>query len=161
MSRPYALASFFIGAVLFIGLVACVTDSNRCVPGLVYAPALKACVADNDGSVDASTDATVASDGEATSEGGADAASSGLGTACGGDPECAGHRASYCLKNPSAPSDPGICTIPQCSAADCGADYACCDCGNASVDALKSLPRGVCFPRAQVSAVQPIGCVCQ
>lgn len=142
-------------------LTACVTDANKCVPGYVYDPAYDAClqqVAPSDGGA-SSGDAGAASEG-----GGGDAASSGeggLGASCNADSDCPS-PATFCLKDPTAaPTDPGICTIPGCTAAACGSAYSCCDCTAAVVSALMAWPRNVCAPQSNKSTLQQFGCTCQ
>lgn len=154
--RGVFTAAIVTGAVTSIGAVACVTSANRCVDGYVYVEEYKACAP----VAGASTDAAPAAS-DAASNSTSDAAAEGLGVACGADPDCAGKRASYCLKSPLAPTDPGVCSVPQCSAIDCGSEHACCDCGGAQVPELQAWPRGVCVPRSDSSTVQSFGCVCQ
>jgi hypothetical protein len=147
-----------ISVALLSSMVACLSDKDRCLPGYVYLASYGACqeVADAAADAEASVDAAPASDGggEAGGDGG-----TGLGDPCQDNASCTS-KASYCLKNPQPPSDPGMCSIPQCTAADCGSTYACCDCGNAGLPDLKSWPRGVCVPRSNTSTLQSFGCTC-
>lgn len=141
-------------------LAACVTDSNRCLPGFVYAPQYDACLQ----LVDAGPDGAVAPDGGAAAPDGAPAAGeggAGLGNACNGSGDCAG-QASYCLKDPTAaPTDPGICSIPMCTAAECGSAYSCCDCSAAPNADLMAWPAPVCVPSDNETTLVAFGCKCQ
>ena len=83
MKTATILAMVALGAAL----TACVTDSNRCFPGSVYAPQYDACLQIADGGPDggAALDASAPStDGAAAAEGGA-----GLGDSCNGNGDCA------------------------------------------------------------------------
>jgi hypothetical protein len=137
-------------------LVACVTDSNRCVPGYVYAPQYDGCLAIGDDAGDAA-----APDGAGpTDGGGGGGGDGGLGDSCHADSDCTG-QASYCLKDPTAaPTDPGICSIPGCTAAECGSAYSCCDCTGAVLSSLAAWPKNVCAPIADKSQLTPLGCNC-
>lgn len=157
----YGMACAVAFAAALFGGAACVTSENRCVEGFEFVSTYKACVPVADASAtDASSVDGAAADGGDGGDGGAAISASGLGDSCGGDPDCAGKKASYCLKDPLAPSDPGICSVPQCTATDCGEQHRCCDCGSAAVPELQAWPRGVCLPSDQVSTVQSFGCVC-
>jgi hypothetical protein len=153
-------ARLTLAAIAAPHLVACVTDANRCVAGLRYAPEYDACLpasspAADGGAAPAVTDAAP----DAASPDGA-AAASALGAACSASSDCAG-RASYCLKDPTAaPTDPGICSIPQCTASDCTDGYACCDCSGAALASLLAWPAGVCAPSANGSTLTALGCTC-
>lgn len=159
---PHARIAIAAMLPLAVASAACISEKDRCLPGFVYASQYHACLAEVDASADASSDA--ASEAASPADAGADAADAGgtpgLGAACQSSSDCTG-KASYCLKSPLAPSDPGVCSVPQCTPADCGSDYACCDCGNSSIPDLKSWPRGVCVPHSDTSTVQPLGCTCQ
>jgi hypothetical protein len=151
-----------IAAMVALGapLTACVTDSNRCLPGFVYAPQYDACLQTLDAGPESgvAADARAPSDGAplATGDGGA-----GLGASCSGDSDCTG-RASYCLKDPTAaPTDPGVCSIPKCTAADCGSSYSCCDCSAAANADLMSWPAPVCVPSDDKTTLMAFGCKCQ
>ncbi len=142
-------------------LTACVTDSNRCFPGYVYAPQYDAClqVADAAGDGAVATDAGAAADG-APAEGG-EGGAAGLGNSCNGNSDCPG-QASYCLKDPTAaPTDPGICSIPMCTAAECGSSYSCCDCSAAGNADLMAWPAPVCVPSDNETTLVAFGCKCQ
>jgi len=157
-------------------LAGCVTSANRCLSGYRYAPQYDACLQDTDGggedaaidaAIDAATDAAIdASDArvEAATTPSSDAsdASAGLGRACQSSADCTGGRATYCLKDPTqSPTDPGICSIPQCTASECTSAYGCCDCSAALITGLKAWPDGVCVPAADVTTVEQFGCKCQ
>jgi hypothetical protein len=139
-------------------LAGCVTDSNRCLPGYVYAPQYDACMQLGDGG------AALAPDGAMSAEASEDAPApddSGLGAACADDTACSG-RASYCLKDPTAaPTDPGICSIPSCTAADCTTGYSCCDCTAALISGLQAWPANVCAPASNETTLVAFGCKCQ
>jgi hypothetical protein len=157
--KEYGARDAVVVALSFasVAVAACVTSENRCPAGYDYVPAYNACAAEaRDASADATSDASTPVSDAAQSDGGA----SGLGTACGGDPDCAGKKASYCLKDPLSPDDPGVCSVPQCSPSDCGDSYDCCDCGSAAVPQLQSWPRGICVPRESVESAKSFGCVC-
>jgi hypothetical protein len=145
-------------AALGAPLTACVTDSNRCLPGYTYAPQYDACLQ----IADASPDAAIAREaGTATTDGGAAEGGSGLGDPCNGGADCTG-KASYCLKDPTAaPTDPGICSVPMCTAADCGDSYACCDCSAAQNADLMAWPAPVCVPGDNKTTLVAFGCKCQ
>ncbi len=145
-------------AALGAPLTACVTDSNRCLPGYAYAPQYDACLQ----IADASPDAAIAREsGTATTDGGAALGGSGLGDPCNGSADCTG-KASYCLKDPTAaPTDPGICSVPMCTAADCGDSYACCDCSAAQNADLMAWPAPVCVPGDNKTTLVAFGCKCQ
>ena len=148
-----------IAAVVALGapLTACVTDSNRCFPGFVYAPQYDACLQIAEGGPEGGSapDAGAPSPDGAAAEGGA-----GLGTSCNGSGDCAG-QASYCLKDPTAaPTDPGICSIPTCTVADCGSSYACCDCSAAANMDLMAWPAPVCVPGDSKTTLVAFGCNC-
>ena len=156
-----ARARFALLAAIAATLTACVTDANKCVPGYVYDPAYDACLAQSapdDGGA-TSGDAGAPSEG-----GGGDAAPSdagGLGASCNSDSDCPS-PATFCLKDPTAaPTDPGICSIPGCTASACGSAYACCDCTAALVSALTAWPKNVCAPASNKSTLVQFGCTCQ
>jgi hypothetical protein len=156
-----------------LALAACVTDSNRCLPGFEYAPQYDACLALDggaDGSV-ASEAASPAAEAGPSDANKADAdkdkmdkadagdAGTGLGDTCNASSDCTG-TANYCLKSPTAPTGPGNCSITPCTAADCTSAYACCDCSAASLPALQSYPPGVCIPSADETQLTALGCKC-
>lgn len=160
VSCAVALTGAFtsVGA-LTIGAAACITSTNRCLPGYHYVAQYKACFPDEDASADASsTDGSARLEGDAAANG--DGAE-GLGDSCTGDPDCAGKKASYCLKSPTAPTQPGVCSVPQCALGDCGSTFECCDCSHAARPELQAWPNGVCVPKANSSTVESFGCVCQ
>jgi len=163
-----------IAAMVALGapLTACVTDSNRCFPGFVYTAQYDACLQVGDGgpadSGVAASDATppgpASLDGAAPVDGPVAASGdggAGLGNSCNGNADCAG-QASYCLKDPTAaPTDPGICSIPMCTAAACGSSYACCDCSAAGNADLMAWPAPVCVPADNETTLVAFGCQCQ
>ncbi|MGH7440119.1 MAG: hypothetical protein ACRENE_30885 [Polyangiaceae bacterium] len=162
--RAHATATILAGVALLgsatAPLAACVTDSNRCPPGYVYTATYDACLQQaTRGDGGASTEA-----GAASEAGGGDASSAGdggLGASCNASSDCPS-SASYCLKDPTAaPTDPGVCTIPGCTAAACGSDYSCCDCTAGLVSALMAWPRNVCAPASNKSTLVQFGCTCQ
>jgi hypothetical protein len=166
MSIPARRTIAVLVAIASPSLAACVTESNRCTPGFKYAPQYDACLQEG---VDA--DGGIASDGADTvnaNDALADAApvtdagggDSGLGNACNASSDCTG-RASFCLKDPTAdPTDPGICSIPGCTAADCTSGYSCCDCTAAVLASLTAWPAAVCAPSANTSTLTAVGCKC-
>ena len=157
MKTAAILAMVALGAPL----TACVTDSNRCYPGFVYAPQYDACLQIAGGASDAGAppDARASASDGAAAEGGDGGA--GLGNSCNGNSDCSG-QASYCLKDPTAaPTDPGICTIPMCTAAECGSSYSCCDCSAAANPDLMAWPAPVCVPSDNKTTLVAFGCKCQ
>ena len=161
-----------VGALtaLVVPLVACVTDTNRCPPGLTYDPQYDACL-EPPGSGDAQVEAASTTDaapappdgGDASPDAAAsgDAGDTGLGNSCNADSDCTG-QASFCLKDPTAaPTDPGICSIPGCSAAECTSAYSCCDCTAGLLSALMAWPKNVCAPASNKSTLVQFGCTCQ
>jgi|HubBroStandDraft_2_1064218.scaffolds.fasta_scaffold305591_1 hypothetical protein len=162
------VAAVFITLSAFT-LTACVTDSNRCLPGFEFAPQYDACLAKDGGDESAANDAgspaaeaapsEAASPEDAPSEGGEAGAGTGLGNACNASTDCTG-SASYCLKSPTAPTDPGVCSITPCTAAECTSAYACCDCSAASLSSLQAYPPGVCIPSADEAQLTALGCKC-
>jgi hypothetical protein len=156
------------GALLALAAchVACVTNANLCLPGYVFSSQYDACLAvggdaDEDaGADDAATEAAPAADGGA-SDAGAAASDAGLGSSCNTSGDCSG-QASYCLKDPTAaPTAPGICTIPGCTAAECTSAYSCCDCTQASLSSLMAWPKNVCTPSSNETTLVALGCNCQ
>ena len=158
--KTAVLAMVALGAPL----TACVTDSNRCFSGFVYAPQYDACLQVSDGGPDGAVvpDAGAAApDGGAAPDGAAGEGGAGLGDSCSGSGDCSG-QASYCLKDPTAaPTDPGICLIPMCTAAACGSSYACCDCSAAANADLMAWPAPVCVPADNKTTLVAFGCKCQ
>ena len=165
--EPAALMSPFARAALLTALAAplasCVTDANRCLPGFTYSAGYDACLANagpSDGGSESSTEAASPADGSSAGDAGA-GGDSGLGIACMASSNCAG-AANYCLKDPTAPStSPGFCSIPGCTAAECGSAYACCDCTAAVIAALSAWPKNLCAPAANKSTLVQFGCTCQ
>ena len=136
------------GALLALAAchVACVTNSNLCLPGYVYSSQYDACLAIG---------------GDAEADAGSAAGDAGLGSSCNTSSDCSG-QASYCLKDPTAsPSAPGICTIPGCTAAECTSAYSCCDCTQASLSSLTAWPKNVCTPSSNETTLVALGCTCQ
>jgi hypothetical protein len=151
-------ATIFAMVALGAPLTACVTESNRCLPGYVYAPQYDACLLPADGGGDA---AVVADAGRSAPDGAPAEGGAGLGASCNGSGDCSG-KAGYCLKDPTAaPTDPGICTIGMCTAADCGSSYACCDCSAAPNPDLMAWPAPVCVPADNETTLVAFGCKCQ
>jgi hypothetical protein len=150
-----------IEALLLIALpcvAGCITDENRCPDGLLWVPEYSGCVEPAEaGDGEASTQ--VEAGGDSLAESSSEAAQdSGLGTSCSGDPVCAGKKASYCLKDPQNPSADGVCSIPNCTAADCGDTYTCCDCHGST---LLNWPGPMCAPidrKSQLTGV--LNCTC-
>jgi hypothetical protein len=159
-AKTTMLAEVVLLAAATAFLAACVTDSNRCPPGFVYAAKYDACLQEatpDDGG--AAGEASAPSDAGAGD--GSSAGEGGLGASCHADSDCPS-SASYCLKDPTAaPTDPGICSIPGCTAAACGSDYSCCDCTAGLVAALMTWPKNVCAPASNKSTLMQFGCTCQ
>jgi len=161
------------GALLALAAchVACVTNSNLCLPGYLYSSQYDACLAiggdadDEAGADEAATEAAPATDSGTSdgdiSDGGSAAGDGGLGSSCNTSGDCSG-QASYCLKDPTAaPTAPGICTIPGCTAAECTSAYSCCDCTQASLSSLTAWPKNVCTPSSNETTLVALGCTCQ
>jgi hypothetical protein len=141
-------------------LTGCVTESNRCLPGFVYTAQYDACLEVDDGGGDGAveSDAGIATSDGASAEGGEGGA--GLGASCNASTDCVG-QASYCLKDPTAgPTDPGICSIPMCTATACGSSYSCCDCSAAPNADLMAWPAPVCVPSDNETTLVAFGCKC-
>jgi len=168
---PLVRLSFLPGvAIAALGLPACVTNANRCLPGFEYSSSYDACL-DLDGgadssatpSADAATVADAGSDGgeAGVSDGGDEEAGSAadLGKTCNSASDCSG-LASYCLKSPASPSAPGYCSIPNCSAGGCTSAYECCSCAAAALSELQTLPT-VCVDTSDSATLVSFGCTCQ
>ncbi len=162
-----AMVAFVAG-----GLCACVTDSNRCFPGYEYTAQYDACLqiaaADAGDAVTRAAATRAAATRAATPSppmprlptAAAKGRGAGLGSACNGNGDCPG-AASYCLKDPTAaPTDPGICSIPNCTAAACGSSYACCNCSAAPNADLMAWPAPVCVPSDNETTLVAFGCQC-
>jgi hypothetical protein len=147
------------------GQAACVTSANLCLPGYVYSSQYDACllVGGDADDGDAAPDAAPVDDGMsyAAASDAANAGDGGLGSACNTSSDCPG-QASYCLKDPTAAATaPGICSIPNCTAADCTSAYSCCDCTGAALSSLTAWPKNVCAPSGDQSTLVAFGCSCQ
>jgi hypothetical protein len=154
-----ALLAPLAGLAALPALAGCVTDTNRCLPGYVYAPQYDACMMPGDAAPAPLQTADAAAPDGSDDAGSAD--DSGLGASCADDSSCTG-KASYCLKDPTAaPTDPGVCSIPQCTAADCTSAYSCCDCSGGLIAALQAWPVGVCAPASNKTTLVSFGCNCQ
>lgn len=145
--------------------VACVTNSNLCLPGYVYSSQYDACLQvggdADDGSDAATTEAAAAAAADGSAPDSGSAADGGLGSSCNSSSDCPG-QASYCLKDPTAAaSAAGVCTIPGCTAAECGSGYSCCDCTGSSLAPLAAWPKNVCTPASNQSELVAFGCTCQ
>ena len=142
-----------------------VTDNERCSEGRVWSPQFNGCidaVGGASGGTSAAGGKTVeggASEGGASQASGTSDTTNNLGAACTKDDDCSGGIATFCLLSPSAPTDPGMCTISNCNAAACGTQLDCCDCSASPI--LKTVwPKPVCVPTSNVAAVTGIGCSC-
>lgn len=162
-SLALLLAVSVLTAMCLTGCV--VDDSDRCLDDAVWSEEERACIpkpvvsdtdttptGDSESSVDTTPADTNPGDSDTT-----DGEGSGLGENCTGDDSCATYQASYCLKDPMAPNDPGICSVPNCTASDCGADFACCDCTSS---ALVPWPTPVCAPAGDAGTLGSVGCTC-
>ncbi len=138
------------GLWLFAAGTGCAIDeADRCPEGYVYQSDWKVClVAD-------SSPGTGGAPGQAAG-GAAGAPNTALGTPCTGQGECGG-AASYCLLNPFAPADPGMCTVEGCDQAACGGDHVCCDCDSVS---LVDWPAPLCIPNGNDGQLLGVGCTC-
>jgi hypothetical protein len=133
------------------------SESDRCKGGLVWDEAVKLCrvqvvdSGDEPGTGDTSVPDAGPDAGEDTGEDTSDDAAT-FGTPCTGNEECLG-EINFCLTNPLAPGDPGICTIENCTAGDCPEAYRCCDCSiwGAAV---------ACMPEENASTAAASGCTC-
>jgi hypothetical protein len=158
------LAAFLLTPTA-LTLAACVNNSNLCPTGFVYDSQYDACLVVDAGSGggDAGADpatTTITPEAGSTADAAADDASSGLGATCNASSDCTG-AATYCLKSPTAPTDPGICTFTSCTQAECTSAYSCCDCTAASLPPLQALPKGICAPSADEAQLTAFGCSCQ
>lgn len=135
----------------------CLSDSNRCAPGLVldrdnYACIMAAAAAGGEPSTPATGGEPSTAGSGSEPEGGAGNQASGLGASCASDEECTGPDATFCLKNPLMPSEPGTCTIIGCSPGTCGADYTCCDCS--ALGAQSPFPEPGCIADVDLPRIE-------
>jgi hypothetical protein len=143
--------------------VACVTNSNLCLPGYIYSSQYDACLAvggdADDAGDDAALEAATPGDGGAPDSGASGDA--GLGSSCNSSSDCP-PQASYCLKDPTAAAGaPGICTISGCTAGECTSAYNCCDCTASSLSSIAAWPKNVCTPSSNETDLVAFGCTCQ
>jgi hypothetical protein len=152
-----------------LGLTACVTNANRCLPGFEFSASYDACL-DLDGGADSAAapstapdaggDSASANDAGGGGEGGAGASAADLGKVCNGASDCSG-LSNYCLKSPENPSAPGYCSIPNCTAGgECTSAYQCCACAAAALSELQALPI-VCVDLDDSATLVSFGCTCQ
>jgi hypothetical protein len=146
----------WIVASLLIAPASCgITDADRCSEGRVWSKQYQGCL-------DPPTDSSTGDAGDdAGTVGQPDSGTTELGATCSSDNDCKGATATTCLLDPTAPTSPGMCTIPNCTAADCGGtDFHCCDCTQSPVlSSLWTAP--VCVPVANVATLSSIACTCE
>ncbi len=122
-------------------------DDDRCTGGLEWRPDEAACVALEDTEEPADTSPV----------------QEGLGDVCWTDTDCAAFAATgydFCLLDPTDPTVEGMCTLPDCTASDCGGEFQCCDCGDFTLPSM-----GWTEPWAAPCCVDPgtaglLGAVC-
>lgn len=135
---PFKVTTF---CLLCLTAFACeLSDGKRCAGDLLWDDAVHLCYA---------PPATDAATSDETDDAGT---SSTFGTLCNGDEECSG-EVDFCLFNPMAPNDPGMCTLENCKAEDCPDAFECCDCTS-----LK-LPTA-CVRETDASTLIMFGCTC-
>jgi hypothetical protein len=168
---PLGLLSLFL-------LVSCsINASERCAEDRTWNSDYKGCWIPPDTTAGAPASAGQTSGGDAAagrSSGGGgaggDSSAAGasstrpnnLGASCKKDADCTEGLAGVCLIDPNAPSDPGVCTIPNCTAADCGTDFRCCDCTTSPLLATTwKVP--VCAPVPNVAKLTSaaVKCTCE
>ena len=147
--RWLVLVGAFTG--LSLGVGCSIDDDDRCADGFVWDDEFRVCLEDAGGT---------GGSGGSDPGGGGSTGDPELGSSCVSDDDCDGAEddATYCLLDPRNPSDPGVCTIPDCTADACGDDYSCCDCG--SVD-LVDWPAPLCLLSDRSSQLEGIGCTCE
>lgn len=132
-----------------------IDESERCPEGYVWHSQYQGCL----GPEPAGGAAGIA--GAAGDAAGAEANPGELGASCREDGDCATGPATTCLLDPTAPSDPGMCTIADCTAEDCGGtDYQCCDC-TTSVALRGTWLLPVCAPSSRTRTLSGVGCSCE
>jgi hypothetical protein len=161
------IALFSWAAFGALGLTACVTNANLCLPGFVYSSAYNACLdldaGSDDGGASTVPDAgnTPVNDSAAPSEAGegGGVSTADLGKTCNGTSDCGG-LSNYCLKSPEDPTGAGYCTVPNCTKAECGSAYSCCTCAAAVISQLQAWPP-VCVQPSDEATLVSYGCTCQ
>lgn len=141
---------FAAGCWLFLG--GCeLNDSERCRNDLEWDSTVKLCHA-KASEDDTGTTGAVDSD-ETDAAGDAGDPSVPFGTPCTEDANCGGET-DFCLINPLAPTEPGVCTRLNCGADDCPAStFQCCDCTSLGSQVA-------CVPEADVATAEMFGCSC-
>jgi hypothetical protein len=169
----------------FCWMAGCAIPNNqRCSEGRIYRADYGGCTDPPEGGVGGSGGGSSASgssggagggssapDGGGTApiEAGADASSAtdagdsgvGLGTLCMASNDCASAAdgAVVCLLDPTHPSNPGVCTIPNCSKGQCGPSFTCCNC--AQTPAAQVLTTPMCVASSEAATLEGVGCLCQ
>ena len=151
-----------VTAIVAITAGCTVDDDERCVDGYVWNDVEKACLLPIDTSAaDDTVSETVQGEDTGTSTDSSTGSDSepeiGLGETCVDDNSCSGYQANYCLLDPSAPSNPGICTILNCTAGGCGGQFTCCDCAKSP---FVTLPGPICAPNSNVADLSQALCEC-
>ena len=149
--RHRALPMVLFLAATVLPIACSIEDEDRCADGYSWDEEFRICKEDS---------ALPPATGGSKNEGGAGGAGSAeLGTACESEEDCAASEdATFCLKSPLAPSDPGICTIPDCTADACDGDYLCCDCSTVTQLAW---PGPLCVLNDRLDQLEGAGCSCE
>jgi hypothetical protein len=169
IGRPFGLLALFLGA-------ACSIDaSERCAEERTWNGKYKGCLtptetagssaggSDSDGENAAGgRTAPGATGGETSTTQTAPTLRDNLGATCERNGDCSTGSASLCLLDPSAPTSPGVCTIPNCGTNDCGSEFRCCDCTQSPLLAA-TWTAPVCAPNSKVEQLTSpaVKCTCE
>ncbi len=136
------------------------SNTDRCAEGRIWSDEYKGCldpvvVSDAGGTGGQGN----VSNTDASSDSGA--VPEAFGAECASTTECTGPKATYCLTDPTNPAAPGMCTILNCTAADCaGTGNTCCDCTKSPM--LGTVwPAALCVPDSNVATLKSVGCSCE
>ena len=146
---------YVVGIAILFESGCTISDADRCDDDHVWDEDLAICSPKFiDTGSDTGSDTQISKD----SESGNSNMEGGLGTACTGNSDCSELTASFCMLDPRKPDVPGYCTVPNCDAPACGADYQCCDCSGA---AAVSWDAPYCVENAGAQLMGMAGCTCQ
>ncbi|MBN2715382.1 MAG: hypothetical protein JXX14_05975 [Deltaproteobacteria bacterium] len=119
---------FFMFALLHLGCS--ISDDERCEEGMFWDDQFKACIESPETGIQG----------------------------CYSHSDCTVAPLDYCLLDPTAPASPGMCTIDNCTAADCFIGSSCCDCSAVTFIGWTS---PLCIPSDAAAQVTPLGCTCE
>jgi hypothetical protein len=113
-----------------------IANDDRCPSGYFWKDDYMSClpIVDSGTDTDTDTDTDTGTDGDTDTEndGGSlddsGAPKPGFGIECTDESACEDYLADYCIVSPLAPTEPGYCTVENCSASDCPDGWQCCDC---------------------------------